>query len=304
MSDQARFRELLVRLGRDDSGWHGDAGGEFVEFMAGVLEAKAGAVSRSGGCGLDCVSEAVLVVSGVRGSLGESVAALLGMDNPLGYVIKSVVRNLDRAALEEAMGVGSRQVGPGVARVARFSELEREGSWTREVENVGMSAAWAQGVGVGSVESEALGRSFAGVLIQRFGVRAAVVQRSLEVAADVAVAGDTGVGVTTNTTRRRLARFAAAGAELKGVGLRRNQVQAMGWLLFGSERHPEWSLLTECAVAARAVRAVQVSPWQAQHARAVADRGASLRLVRGVGVQPSLFEDARVEVPVGVRRRA
>ena len=115
MTDQARFRGILGGLAED--GWHGEAGPEFVELIGEVLSAKSSTLECSG----DCVSEAVLVVAGCGGGdLGVFAARLLAMDNPLGYVITSVATNLDRAAVEDVMGVGSRQVGPGVEAVTRF----------------------------------------------------------------------------------------------------------------------------------------------------------------------------------------
>ena len=115
------------------------------------------------------------------------------------------------------MGVGSRQVGPGVEAVTRFSELSRADDGDG-FDHVLMQVAWARGVAGGSVESEALGRAFAGVLIQRFHVRAEVVQRSLEVAADVAVAGEAGIGLTASIARRRLSRFSGAHGHLGAWG--------------------------------------------------------------------------------------
>ena len=67
----------------------------------------------------------------------------------------------------------------------------------------------------------------------------------------------------------------------------RVQAQAFAWLVFGTERHPEWSLLAECARAVRAGDAVAVSPWHARHARTVAARPGQVR--REEGRQPALF---------------
>lgn len=145
MTDQARFRGILGGLAED--GWHGEAGPEFVELIGEVLSAKSSTLECSG----DCVSEAVLVVAGCGGGdLGVFAARLLAMDNPLGYVITSVATNLDRAAVEDVMGVGSRQVGPGVEAVTRFSELSRADDGDG-FDHVLMRDAWARGVAGGSV---------------------------------------------------------------------------------------------------------------------------------------------------------
>ncbi|MFV8401703.1 hypothetical protein [Dermabacter hominis] len=145
MTDQARFRGILGGLAED--GWHGEAGPEFVELIGEVLSAKSSTLECSG----DCVSEAVLVVAGCGGGdLGVFAARLLAMDNPLGYVITSVATNLDRAAVEDVMGVGSRQVGPGVEAVTRFSELSRADDGDG-FDHVLMQDAWARGVAGGSV---------------------------------------------------------------------------------------------------------------------------------------------------------
>lgn len=281
MNDEQEFRELLIAAAADPAGWSSPAGEALAHFLTRVLEPKSATTEGAG----DCAAEAVLVISG-RGGLAASAARILEMDAPLGFVIKSVSLNVDRAALAETMGVGSRQVGAGVQRVQRFSELTADGG--PALDAVSMASAWAPARGEGSPESAAVVREFAAVLIQRFRVRGAVVARCVEVAADTAVDGERGVGATASVTRRRLRRFLEAGEQLREVGLARERAAAMAGLLFGTERHPEWSLLSECAHARRAGRAVRVSSWHERQARVVAARPGGLG--RSVGVQPALFE--------------
>jgi hypothetical protein len=300
-TDDARFRELLGALAADPAGWQSPAGSAVLEFLGGVLERKRAAIAATvGDAGVmlapeDVVSEAVLVVSG--DGLAENVPALLALDSPLGYVVAAVSRNVDRLGLEDQMGVGSRQVEPGTRAIAHLPGVARgasEGVEGEDLDLLGVEPAWARGREATSVEAKALVRSFAQVMIARFHVRARVVAAGLEVAADVAVEGerakllDPAVPMTAARTRRRLARFREEAGALRRVGLDRGQVQAMSGLVFGTERHPEWSLLAECGRAAREDRAVVVTGWQASQARLVAARPGTRARVAGRGVAPSL----------------
>ena len=296
VSAEERFRAVLVHLAADHKGWHGSAGIEFVELLSEVLQRKAARIQADvGSSGVmadpsDVVSEAVIVVDGpATVALSANVRRILAMERPLGYVVAAVSANLSRAVLSERMGVQSRQVQPGRAPVAHLEDLG-DPSGGAFLDRREATAAWSLGPQAGRAAPPCVSREFMGVLVGRFQVRAVAVRTALDVAVDVALVDDTGAGMTSATTRRRLALFYDESASLASSGLNQRQVRAMGWLLFGTERHPEWSLLAECARAVGDGDAVNVTAWQARHAR-------DLCVPRRTGVkasshrwQPSLFE--------------
>lgn len=291
-SDFAEFRQVMDALASDAEGWSGPAGDEFAALMERVFARKIARMQRDARAGAvlvdasDAVSEAVLVVDGpARLSLPQNVHRILAMEKPLGYVVGSVAANLDRAELAGHMGAGSRQVTRGSTRVLHFDELARLPE-SDPLDRLAARPAWARGECEVSAEARVVVRSFVGVLAQRFRVQPEVVRRGLEVAGTAAVAGDAGVGMTPATARRRVGLFMKELPALRG-SFDRSQAQAFAWLLFGTERHPEWSLLAECARAVREGDAVKVSPWQARHARSVAARPGHMR--RELGRQPALF---------------
>lgn len=288
--DEARFRGVLEALAGDPAGWQGPAGDAFVELMSELLDSKAASVAAKGSGGFvdpsDVVSEAVLVVNGQ--DLRENAARILGMQCPLGYVISSVSAEVDRSVLEGEMGVSSRKVTSGVKAVQHYEEYGQDEAG-QGLEHLAAEAVWGRAAGESSREASTTCRAFASVLIGRFRIPARVVSESVEVAADVAVDGEVTGGATPSRTKRRLSLFTGEAVELrKRAGLDREQVSAMGGLLFGSERHPEWSLLVECGRAGREDRAVNVSTWQTQRARTVARRPGMARRAATRGVRPSL----------------
>jgi len=217
--------------------------------------------------------------------MAENIYRILQMERPLGYVVGSVAKNLSRAELAAQMGAGSRQVSPGTSRVLHFYELESS-TESEPLDRLSARPAWVRGQGEASREARANVDSFVALLAQRFKVRPELSRRVLEIAGTSAVDGDTGVGLTSATARRRAGRFMKELPAMRGA-LDRPQAQAFAWLVFGTERHPEWSLLAECARAVREGDAVKVSPWQARHARTVAARPGRVR--REEGRQPALF---------------
>ncbi|MCT2296080.1 hypothetical protein M3F57_08015 [Brachybacterium muris] len=246
---------------------------------------------RSGGVLLDAsdaVSEAVLVVDGPDHlSLSQNVCRILAMEKPLGYVVGAVVANLARAELAGRMGAGSRQVTRGSTRVLHFEELVCSLGGDA-LDRMAMEPAWARGPGDVSPEACRVVGSVVAVLVQRFQVRPEVIRRGLDVAATAALSGDAGVGMTPATARRRVGLFMAELPALRGA-FDRGQARAFAGLLFGTERHPEWSLLAECARALRDGDAVRVSAWHARQARTVAARPG--RVHRETGRQIALFPD-------------
>lgn len=295
--DLAEFCRVMGALASDPAGWSGSAGNDFAELMRRVFARKMAGLGRdsSGGALLvdasDAVSEAVLVVDGPdRLSLSQNVRRILAMEKPLGYVVSAVVGNLSRAELSGRMGVGSRQVTGGATRVLHFDEL----AYAMEsdpLDRLAAEPAWARLQGEGSRDEGMVVRSFVGILAQRFGVRLTVAHRGLEVAEMAALRGDTGAGMTPATARRRVGLFMRELPALRG-SLDRAQAQAFAGLLFGTERHPEWSLLAECARAVRDGDSVRVSAWHARHARTVAARPGLVR--REPSRQPALFPSPAV----------
>ncbi|WP_394216806.1 hypothetical protein [Brachybacterium vulturis] len=291
-TEAAEFRQVMHALASDPQGWSGPAGDEFVALMKRVFARKIAGRHRGsrGGAvlldGSDAASEAVLVVEGpARLSLSQNVHRILEMEKPLGYVVGAVAANLSRAELAGRMGAGSRQVTRGSTRVLHFDDLARLPE-NDPLDRLAARPAWAREQCEGSAEARLVVSAFVGVLAQRFQVRPERVRRGLEVAATAAVAGDSGVGITPATARRRVGLFMKEMPALRGT-FDRTQAQAFAWLLFGTERHPEWSMLAECARAVREGDAVKVSPWQARHARTVATRPGQVR--REPGRQPALF---------------
>lgn len=286
------FRRAMEALASDPDGWSGAAGDEFVSLMRRVLARMIAGQRRSVGDGsssvepADAVAEAVLVVSGSgRLSLAENVHRILELERPLGYVIGAVAKNLSRAELAGEMGIDSRQVSPGVPRVLHLYEVESSME-SDPLDRLSARPAWVRGRGEASREARATVDSFVGILAQRFKVRPDISRRALEIAGTSAVDGDMGVGLTPATARRRTSRFLKELPAMRGA-FDRVQAQAFAWLVFGTERHPEWSLLAECARAVRKGDAVTVSPWHARHARTVAGRPGQVR--REESRQPALF---------------
>ncbi len=303
-AEAARFCELLTALAVDPAGWRGDAGSACVGFLAEVLERKAARLDADKGAGVvgaDAVAEAVLVISGPAGTdLGKNVRRILAMDSPLGYVIGAVSRNLDREVLAGVMGVGARQVGPGTRALVSTDAMQ--GDEVDPLNRWETTAAWARGASEPSEESVAASRLFVDVLATRFGVRPTVTRAAMELAADVAMDGEVrSAGATPATTRRRIERFTTAAGGTGGLALRRDQVAAMAGLLFGSLRHPEWSLYGACARAVVDGAPLHVSLWHAERARTVAARVASTPRAVGRGVQPALFEGASFSAGRGLR---
>lgn len=292
VNESAEFQRVMEALAADPLGWSGPAGDDFVALMGSVLARMvAGREHKGRRVSLlvdpaDAVAEAVLVVDGSdRLSMPQNVRRILAMERPLGYVVGAVDQNLVRAELSGRMGTDSRQWSRGSARILHFDELggSLEGD---PLERLTARPAWPAGLGEGSREARTAVSTFVAVLAQRFHVRPEQSRRGLEIAGSSVLEGDMGAGMTPATTRRRLGRFMKELPALRGT-FDRSQAQAFAWLLFGTERHPEWSLLAECARAARNGDAVNVSPWQARHARAVASRPGQIR--RETGRQPALF---------------
>lgn len=291
-SEAAEFRRVLEALASDPDGWAGAAGDEFVSLMHRVLARMIvgrGRGSRGGSSMVepgDVVAEAVLVVSGPgRRAMAQNVHRILEMERPLGYVVGAVAKNLSRAELAGQMGTGSRQVSPGTARILHYEELESLVD-SDPLDRLSARHAWVREEGEASREARATVDSFVAILAQRFMVRPDQARRGLEIAGTAAVDGDMGVGSTSATARRRAGRFMKELPSMRGA-FNRVQAQAFAWLVFGTERHPEWSLLAECARAVREGDPVKVSPWQARHARTVAARPGQVR--REPGRQPALF---------------
>lgn len=291
-SEAAEFRQAMEALASDPDGWSGPAGDAFVALMHRVLVRMVAGRDRGYRASSllvdpsDAAAEAVMVVEGPdRLALSQNVRRILAMERPLGYVVGAVSKNLSRAELSGQMGAGSRQVTRGSTRILHFNELD--GALESDpLDRLSSEAAWAGGQGEGSREARTVVGSFVAVLAQRFRVRPDVSRRGLEVAGTAALEGDTGVGMTPATARRRVGLFMKELPSLRG-SFDRSQAQAFAWLLFGTERHPEWSLLAECARAVREGDAVKVSPWHARNARTVAAHPGQVR--REAGRQPALF---------------
>lgn len=290
--EAAEFCRVMEALASDPDEWGGAAGDEFVSLMHRVLARMTvgrGRGSRYGSSTVepaDAVAEAVLVVAGSgRLSMAENIYRILKMERPLGYVVGAVAKNLARADLASQMGAGSRQVSPGTARILHFYELESS-MQSDPLDRLSAEPAWVRGQGEASREARATIDSFVAILAQRFKVRPELSRRALEIAGTSAVDGDMGVGLTSATARRRASRFVKELPAMRGA-FDRVQAQAFAWLVFGTERHPEWSFLAECARAVRKGDAVTVSPWHARHARTVAARPGQVR--REEGRQPALF---------------
>ena len=305
-SESIRFCRVLERLAASHEGWGSEAGAEFAQLMSDVLERKAewlraeGRVEDTLADPADVVSEAIFVVEGPAGvSLAENVQRILQMKKPLGYVVAAVSANLSRDVLAGRMGVGARQIASGSSPVLHFDQLARA-SEDNPLDRLTAEPAWAGGQGEGSCEARTVVGSFVAVLAQRFRIRPEISRHGLEIAGTAALEGDTGVGMTPATARRRVKLFMKELPALRG-SFDRAQAQAFAWLLFGTERHPEWSLLAECARAVREGDAVKVSPWHARNARAVAARPGQIR--REAGRQPALFA-APVEAAWRSRMRA
>lgn len=288
----AEFHRVMESLAADPDGWNGPAGEAFVALVHRVLAPMISSRNRASSDSKllvdpsDAVTEAVLVVEGPeRLTLSQNVHRILEMERPLGYVVGSVAKNLSRTELAGQMGAGSRQVARGTSRILHFDELTPALD-ADPLDRLSAEAAWPGGQGEASDEARMVANTFIGVLAQRFQVRRAAARRGLEIAGTAALEGDTGAGMTPATTRRRIGLFMKELPALRGT-FNRAQAQAFAWLLFGTERHPEWSLLAECARATRERDAVQVSVWHARHARTVAARGGQFR--REPGRQPALF---------------
>lgn len=289
--DSSRFIDVMARLSACPEGWAGDAGDAFVDLMREILARKAQWVGAEvGACGVmvapdDVASEAVLVVDGPPDvPMAENVARILAMDSPLGYVVSAVSANLSRSVLADRMGVDSRQVSSGSRPVVRFMELERDGESVAARHD--FRSPWAPAEAEGSRRARMVRDAFSGVLIQRFRVAPDAVRAGLDVAGTAAVDGETGVGMTPATTRRRIGRFMEHSDALRPC-LDRVQARAFAGLVFGTERHPEWSLLAECAVASSEKRAIRVSQWHSRTARMVAAPAG--RSAVATGRQPALF---------------
>lgn len=291
-ADSTRFRGVLEALAAE--GWNGAAGAEFVALMDDVLARKAARIAQDADGWVepqDVISEAVLIVSG-NGSrtLAENCARLLAMSSPLGYVVEAVSAELARTTRDGVMGVGRHQTSAGVPAVTTIEPADQEGLGM--LDYVSTRPAWALSPSTPGPEAVKAARTFKRLLAGRFKVRPEIIEASLETAADVAVEGERGAGPTPATTRRRLSRFTAAGPTLGRLGLRREQIAAMAGLLFGSMRHPEWSLYAACATAAIDEQPVKVTSWHSDRARIVAATGRRPRPV-GRGVQPALFDAPR-----------
>lgn len=295
-SDEERFRAALEHLAAGNGGWQSSAGAEFLELVGEVLQRKAARIRADVGTNgvmvdpSDVVSEAVMIVDGPpQIALSANIHRILAMEKPLGYVVSAVSTNLSRAVLSERMGVQSRQVVPGRAPVAHLEDLV-DASGGAFLDRREAAAAWPRGPRAGNAAPPRVSRQFMGVLVGRFQVRAVAVRTALDVTVDVALADDVGAGMTSATTRRRLALFCDESASLARAGLNQRQVRAMGWLLFGTERHPEWSLLAECARAVEDGDAVNVTAWHARHARELRTPRRSSAKASSRRWQPSLFE--------------
>lgn len=291
-SEAAEFHHVMESLASDPVGWSGLAGGDFVALMQRVFARMIAGRDRGSRAGsllvdpADAVAEAVLVVEGPdRLSLSQNARRILAMDKPLGYVVGAVSANLSRAEMSGRMGAGSRQVASGSSRILHFDELTG-GLEGDPLDRLAAEPAWACGASETSPESRNVVGTFVAVLAQRFRVRTKAIHRGLEVAGTSALMGDAGVGMTPATSRRRVGLFMKELPALRG-SFDRAQAQAFAWLVFGTERHPEWSLLAECARAVREGDAVKVSPWHARNARTVAARPGQAR--RESGHQPALF---------------
>lgn len=291
-SEVAEFHRVMDALASEPDGWSGPAGDDFVALMQRVLARMISSRDRGSRSGSllvdssDAVAEAVLVVEGPdRLSLSQNVRRILAMKKPLGYVVGSVATNLSRAEMSGQMGAGSRQVERGSSRILHFDELSCALDCD-PLDRLAAAPAWARGPSEGSTEARMVVGTFVAVLAQRFRVRAEAIHRGLEVAERAALRGDAGVGTTPATARRRVGLFMKELPSLRGA-FDHSQAQAFAWLLFGTERHPEWSLLAECARAVRERDAVKVTPWHARNARTVAARPSQVR--REAGRQPALF---------------
>ena len=310
-SEEQGFCTLLERLATDPAGWQGQAGADFVDLMSDLLQRKAAWIQAEVGTSgvmadpSDVLAEAVMVVSGKAGmDLESNVRRILAMDNPLGYVVAAVSANTSRAVLSERMGVGARQVRAGLAPVAHLEALS-DLSQAVFLERSDVVAAWSQSPRSTEAAPPCVSRQFVGVLVARFQIRAVAVRAALDVAADIAVADDTGAGMTSATTRRRLSRFCGESRAMARVGLSKRQVRAMGWLLFGTERHPEWSLLAECARAERDRDAITVTAWQARQARELRHPRRPRGGTSEGRLQPALFDpEASPRRRQAVRRSA
>lgn len=301
-SQRARFDAALSALAADPAGWSGPAGAACVEVIGDALADKAGRLDRSRDSftGADVVAEAVLVISGTAGTeLAESIERLQAMESPLAYVIGSVSRNLDREVLSERMGVGARQVGPETRAVGSLESVREDVPEALEVEST--RAPWARRPVERSQDADRAAELFFVTMTERFGARPQLVRGSMGLASDVAVAPGRMTGATSQATARRLSEFAAAAAGPRGLVARREQIASMGALIFGSIRHPEWSLYGACARAAVHGEELRVSAWHTRHARTVAARMPSTPRVVGVGVQQSLFEVAAPSAGRAVR---
>lgn len=295
-AEERQFCAVLEQLAASTDGWRGSAGADFVELMSEVLRRKAARISAEAGASgvmadpSDVVSEAVMVVDGPPGvTLSANVRRILAMDRPLGYVVAAVSTNLSRAVLSERMGVATRQVRSGLAPVTHLEDL-RAPSGADFLEQREVAVAWSRAPETVNAVLSPVSRQFMGILVGRFQVQASSVRIALEVAVDVALADDSGVGMTRATTRRRLARFCSESDEMIRAGLTRRQVRAMGWLLFGTERHPEWSLLAECARAIRDGVTPSVTAWQALHARELQRPRRMRARTSSPNRQPALFD--------------
>lgn len=301
--DAEQFGLILRWLAESPDGWASEAGEEFAGFIREAMAPKADA-RRALGRGAetlldpdDVVSEAIFVVQGPSStSLAVNARRILEMQRPLGYVIAAVSANISRTILAGRVGVGSRQVTAETSAVVRCEQLSGELRDSPR-DRIATSPVWASGEGQASREARLIDGSFVAVLGQRFGVDVEAARRGLEVAGTAALEGDGGAGMTPATARRRRGMFMKQLPALRGA-MNEGQAQAFSALLFGSERHPEWSLLAECARAVRERDVVKVSAWQAARARAVASPG---RAVRETGRQPALF--AALPEPAGERVR-
>lgn len=300
--DSERFARILGRLAESPDGWASEAGENFALFMREVMTPKSEAMrALHRGAEMlvdpdDVVSEAIFVVQGPSStSLAVNARRILEMQRPLGYVIAAVSANISRSMLAGRMGVGSRQVTAETSAVVRCEQLSGELRDSPR-DRIATSPVWASGEGQASREARLIVGSSVAVLGQRFGVDGEAARRGLEVAGTAALEGDGGAGMTPATARRRRGMFMKQLPALRGA-MNEGQAQAFSALLFGSERHPEWSLLAECARAVRERDAVKVSAWQAAKARAVASPG---RAVREMGRQPALFA---LPEPAGERVR-
>jgi hypothetical protein len=288
-SEGETFRAILEGLA--DQGWQSEAGESFVAFMGEVLERTGASVrARVGVAGVmaspeDPTTEAVLIVAGTGVPLGERVEQLLSLENPLGYVVAGVSKNLSRAVLSSEMGMESRYVSSGTRAVEHLEGLVEDDTRDR----LECTAVWRTAESEPSRWARSVCGTFGAVLTQRFRVGAGAVTTALEIAGTGALDGERGAGQTSATARRRIKQF-VDGCEEQGRGrLDRVQARAMAALIFGSERHPEWSLLQECGAAVDEHRPVRVSSWHSRHARTAAAAGG--RPTAPQGRQPALFTD-------------